>query len=265
MMSPMRRLLSFAAAAVLAVEAAGAAVAAPAAAPTPFAIGTFAPLATPAPFLNLPPIGSTRSAPPVCSVYRQLVLPSVIAALRADSRFGEARAHLQKFGDHLDDRFSKNGRAMFAHQTDQDVMAIYDHVTTIGKALGDPRLRSNDPGIVAQRTALQTIYDAEQTRANLLAALIAPELARGDTRLGEDEYKNEVDARAGQLTDAFGRPATPAPTMAPYESWRVPALSGNADRDRHAIEDWSRDMTVQVRAIENQAAPALIAIGKKCV
>ncbi|MBV9409392.1 MAG: hypothetical protein JO164_11260, partial [Candidatus Eremiobacteraeota bacterium] len=73
--------------------------------PTPFPLGTLVPFgspnaSTPAP---LPEIGRVRSTSPACTVMRDLIMPSVNAALRADARFAETRKRLPNYAVLIDD------------------------------------------------------------------------------------------------------------------------------------------------------------------
>jgi hypothetical protein len=130
-----------------------------AASPTasPFPLGTFDPRPqTPAP--AFPNIGRVRSLAPACASMRDLVIPSLAAAQRADARFVETRKRLPMYADVVDDPEHRTGvaREFALSKLDADATALLKEALVINRALGDPRLSktSNDPsGPGADRAA----------------------------------------------------------------------------------------------------------------
>src|SRR5665213_1489864 len=122
---------------------------------------------------------------------RDLIVPSFEAAIRADKRFVETRKRLPNYAEivndpsHQDDGF----RQMVLHKLDQDVTELLQQSLILNKALGDPRIAADvdDPQVMAERRALQQLYDAQQTRANLLNEFVIREhVASAKDNIGDN-------------------------------------------------------------------------------
>jgi hypothetical protein len=256
-----------AAAAVVLVSVGVAAQPAPKPSATPFVLGTLEPFgATAAPFAtSLPEIGRTRSITPACAAMRDLIIPSFQAALRADQRFAETRKRLPTYVDystdpsHRDDAFGQ----MVLHKLDADVSALLQESLVLNKALGDPRLSADnkDPQVVAERRAMQQLYDSQQTRANLLSEFVIRERA-ASARQGIDDG----GAFQSRLTTNVNSPVlrSPAPLPALTAPPGMPLRSGIPMADKNAVTDWSTSIAVYVRKNENDAARTFYRIAQGC-
>jgi hypothetical protein len=142
-----------------------------------------APVASPAPGASaLPEIGRVRATPAACAVLRDVAIPAVAAAQRADARFGEMQTVLlPNFASVRSDYFQQRApvrtdgiflEAQFAHLSD-NLTSQLQNIATIRKLLDDPRLaNATDPAIVAQREALEALYAVQQERARMLFAFL---------------------------------------------------------------------------------------------
>ncbi len=255
------------AAAAVAVSAAGAvAQQAPQAAPTPFAIGTLQPLSAPgAPFSSpLPNIGRTRALNRACAAMRDLIVPSFEAAIRADKRFVETRKRLPNYAEivndpsHQDDGF----RQMVLHKLDQDVTELLQQSLILNKALGDPRIAADvdDPQVMAERRALQQLYDAQQTRANLLNEFVIREhVASAKDNIGDNSAFGSHNANQ---SGGVSPPPRPNPQLTAHPG--MPLRSQNPLADRNSLQDWGTNIATFVRANENQAAKTFFTIAQGC-
>jgi len=230
--------------------------------PTPFPIGTLAPFgATPAPLTTLPNIGHVRTATPACAAMRDLIIPSFAAARVADARFAQTQVKLPQYADLIDDPLHRADiyRESALSRIDQDADALLNQALVLNRALGDPRLsaKSTDPDVIAERKALQQLYDAEKTRANLLTEFVM--------------RQRVAIAKAGidTSTDAFAKPIGP-PTYQPVPipiltaPPGMPLLVGNNLSDRNQARQWGADLTANVAYNENQAAKTFLPIARAC-
>jgi hypothetical protein len=113
---------------------------------------------------------------------------------------------------------------------------------------------------MAERKALQQLYDTVRTRANTLTEFVM--------RQRVAIAKNGIDTS----TDAFGSrdvqptPSTirqlpnPALTAPPG----MPVLGGNDLSDREQIRQWATDMNAAVAYSENRAAKTFLPIAQSC-
>ena len=231
--------------------------------PTPFPLGTFQPSGTPT-SSPLPEIGRVRSSRPACVAMRELVIPSFAAAQRSDARFAETRVRLPEYArladdpEHRTDIFRESALA----KLDGDADDLLKEALEINKALGDPRLSadSKDPEVMAERKALQQLYDTVRTRANTLTEFV--------TRQKAAIARNGIDTTAG---DAFGGRGQSSPVAAPYQPAPaltappgMPVLGGNDLSDREQMREWAGNMNRAVAYSENQAAKVFLPIAQRC-
>jgi len=256
------------AAAAVAISAAGAAAQSqPKPAATPFVIGTFQPLGNPdAPFESpLPNIGRTRAVNRACAAMRDLIVPSFEAALRADQRFVETRKRLPNYADiandpsHQDDGF----RQMLLSKLDRDAAAMMQESLVLNKALGDPRIAANvdDPQVIAERKALQQLYEAQQLRANLLNEFTIREHA-ATAKQGIDDGGAFRSRASTNYSGGVSPPPAPNPSLTAPPG--MPLRSLNPLADRNSLQDWGTVLNTYVRTNENQAAKTFYTIAKTC-
>lgn len=256
---------SFVAAAVVAVAAG--ALAAPVAKPTeaPFVLGTFQPVppagSAAAP---LPNIGRTRSVSAGCAAMRDLVVPSFAAALRADKKFAETRKRLPNYAEIAADPLHKDDayRESALHQLSRDASSLLEEALVLNRALGDPRISADvkDPQVVAQRAALEKLYVAQATRANLLNEFVMREQMDASRRGLEDNgafnSRQSINYRPVPIPD-MPKPSLTAPP-------NMPLRSGMAMADRNSLDDWGATLSGYVRKNENEAAKTFYPIARSC-
>ncbi len=225
--------------------------------PPPFTVD----LPTPSP---LPEIGRTRSTSRACTAYRELVMPSLSAVLRADARFGQARDHLSAYGERLDDTFHEGGALSRALDLiDRDGLAMLQETLVLNRALGDRRLADpSDPQLREERTALQQLYDAESDRAWLLVNFSRSAKFRQLRLVGSKDPFTAVGPNAGDAGPDQG--ATPAPDPKPTADNGFPQLSGIGQADKRALAGWSTELGETVRSAELGVAPALVSLSRGC-
>ncbi|GAC1573893.1 MAG: hypothetical protein NVS3B7_05520 [Candidatus Elarobacter sp.] len=235
----------------------------PAAAPNPF---TLEPSAAPSPAgLSLPSIGRTHVASPACAAHRDVVLPSLGAAMHADTRFVQAKDHLTQYASHADDAITWGViRSKLLHDIDRDALAMLDDSLVMGRALGDPRLsqRSTDSQIVAPRDALPQIYDAHNARAWLLFKFSKTKQLAALRDLGAGNPFGSAGLSAKTSSD--DAPKVPDPKALPTPDDGYPLQSGFAIADRRSVESWTSEVAREVKAVEVSAVPALVAVSHAC-
>lgn len=253
-LAPMHVLASSVALAI--VLAAAAAPAAPA--PTPFPIGTLQPFGpgTPAPFASpLPEIGRVRSTTPACAVVRDLIIPSIEAGRRADTRFAQTRTRLPEYVDivddpgHADDIYRRSALA----KLDNDASALLEEALVLNKALGDPRLtKATDPQVLAERAALQKLYDTHKTRAFMLWEFVM-------------RQRNQM-ATSGMGSSPFSvEDPTPKPDPALTAPPGMPVLNGQMSlADKRAMNEWTSNVSSYVHAGELASVKVLVPIAQSC-
>ncbi len=238
------------------VLAAAAAPAAPA--PTPFPLGTLQPFGTgtPTPVGSpLPEIGRVRSTTPACAVVRDLIIPSIEAGRRADARFVQTRTRLPEYVDivddpgHADDVYRRSALA----KLDNDASALLEEALVLNRALGDPRLtKATDPQVIAERAALQQLYDAHKTRAFMLWEFVM-------------RQRKETAANGMGPSPFSVQEATPKPDPALTAPPGMPVLNGAMSlADKHAINEWSGNVSAYVRAGELASVKVLVPIAQSC-
>ncbi len=255
---------------VIALAAVPSFAAAPSPAPTPFPIGTLAPFGapTPAPAFSLPEIGHVRSATPACAVMRDLIIPSFAAARRADARFALTRPKLPQYAALVDDPEHRTDiyRESALARIDSDADALLKETLIINKALGDPRISadSKDPQVMAERKALQELYDTEKVRANLLTEFVIRQKVAIATN-GIDTTNQAFGTRNSNMQQPqapLTAPPMPDPTLTAPPG--MPLLNGNDLADRQQISQWGADLTAAVAYSENRAAKTFLPIAQSC-
>ncbi|MBV8645313.1 MAG: hypothetical protein JO225_15515, partial [Candidatus Eremiobacteraeota bacterium] len=178
---------------------------------------------------------------------RDLILPSVQAALRADTRFAETHKRLPNYAALIDDPEHRADayRAFALQKLDQDVSALLVETRTIRRALDDPRLASDlkDPDVVTERRALLRLYETEQSRANTLAEFVIRQQAATAT--------NGINAtvptgRGNDTQTPTPLSDDPDPAVSPPPG--MPNVTGNELVDRQSFRQWASDMTMLIRA-----------------
>jgi hypothetical protein len=231
--------------------------------PTPFPLGTLQPFGAPGSTVPpLPNIGRVRSATPACAAMRDLIIPSFAAARRSDAKFEETRKKLPDYAELVSDPLHRADvyRESALARIDNDATKLLEEAQVISKALGDPRFKNtNDPEVVAEKQALQDLYDAVASRAFTLNEFVM--------RQRVAIAKNGIDTS----TAAFGgnarapqAPATAQPLPALTAPPGMPVLLGNNLSDKQVINQWSGDMSKVVRYYENQSAKTFFPIAQRC-
>jgi hypothetical protein len=233
--------------------------------PTPFPIGTLEPFGAPSP---LPEIGRVRSAKPACAVMRDLIIPSFAAARRADARFAQTRTKLPQYAVLIDDPEHRTDifRESALTRIDSDADALLKETLIINKALGDPRIsaESKDPDVMAERKALQQLYDTEKVRANLLTEFVIRQRAAIATN-GIDTTDTAFGSRS-PLQQPQGPPLTPPPMPDPSMTAPpgMPLMMGNDLADQQQMRQWGNDLSAAVARSENGAAKTFLPIAQGC-
>ncbi len=232
--------------------------------PPPFTVD----MSTPAPSakpLALPEIGRTRSNSRACTAYRELVVPSLSAVMRADARFTQARDHIGAYGDRLSDPgMTGNTKGRMLDLIDRDGLAMLKESMSVSRALGDPRLaHPSDPDLQAERAALQKLYDAQHARAFVLINF-SRELQRND--LGRPEGPDPFGRHNPDSSQDAGTQSTPppAPDARPTPDNAFPQLTGIPLTDKAALRDWSSELGSEIRSAEIGVAPTLVRISRGC-
>jgi len=213
----------------------------------------------------LPEIGRTRANSPACAAMRDLVIPSFAAAQRADARFVETRKQLPNYGSVLADDENKNSvfRDAALARLDTDVSVLLREALVIKKALADPRLAagSSDPQVVAERAQLQSLYDVQRGRADLLNEFVMREHVK--TAQNGMEGNGGVASRGGTYTKVDALPGKPLPDVTAPPG--MPLLnSEHGMLNRKVLDDWGTTIAAFVRTKENEAAKAFLPIAKGC-
>ncbi|HEX3548808.1 MAG TPA: hypothetical protein VHT53_00425 [Candidatus Elarobacter sp.] len=255
------------AACALAVASAGA-VAQPAAtpAPAPFVIGTLQPFGTGGGDTSpsLPKIGGTRALTPPCAAMRDVIIPAFKAAQHSDGIFVETRKRLPQYTDLINDTLHHEGvyRESALKRLDDDATHMMTDATQISRLLGDPRLSKaqTDPDVVAERKALQVLYEAQAIRANQLNEFVMRQrvaIAKNGIDTSTGAYTKSAPAEITQAAPPIPDPVLTAPPG-------MPVLQGNDMTDRNAINTWSTEMARTVRTNENVAARTFYRIASGC-
>lgn len=237
----------------------------PSPAPTPFPIGTLVPFGTtPEPLSTLPSIGRVRSALPACAAMHDLIIPSFAAARIADARFAQTQVRLPQYADLVDDPLHRADiyRESALNKLDQDADALLNQALVLNRALGDPRLsaKSTDPDVIAERKALEQLYEAEKTRANLLTEFVTRQRV-AIAKAGIDTSTNAFAKPNSQSTPTLQPQPLPILTAPPG----MPLLVGMNMSDKNQISKWGADLTANVAYNENQAAKTFLPIARACI
>ncbi|HZX67328.1 MAG TPA: hypothetical protein VFE70_00515 [Candidatus Elarobacter sp.] len=235
---------------------------APATNPTPFPIGSLEPFgSTPAPLTNLPNIGRVRSTTAACAAMRDLIIPSFTAARKADVRFAQTQIRLPQYADLVDDELKREPiyRETALARIDDDAMALLDQTLVLNRALGDPRLspKSTDPDIVAERAALERLYEAQKSRADLLNEFVIRQRAAIATAGIDTTTKDYAKTQAQQTPAPIPIPNLTAPPG-------MPLFTGSDMGDKNNVRTWGNNMTAHVRYNENIAAKTFLPIAQRC-
>ena len=260
----MKLLAASVAACMLAVVAAGVSAQTPSApAPTPFVLGTFQPSGTNG-SPSLPTIGGTKALRPACAVMRDVVVPSFSAALRADARFELTRKKLPQYVDVVDDPEHKDDAyaQMMLKKIDDDVDVLLDQALAVNRALGDPMLEQHksDPQVAAEKRALEDLYEAQRTRANLMEEYVIRERAALAKQGVSDD--GAFGGRGNPLATAVTPPPMSMPNLKPAPG--MPFHNGIALADRASISDWGTTITKYVHTSEERAAKTFYTIANGC-
>jgi hypothetical protein len=219
---------------------------------------------------DLPEIGRVRASTPSCAILRDLLIPSVNAAKRADDRFailsttGPAYAGANVDRDvsegdlSLDPRYGSDAPRQLAHM-DQALSVMIREANVIATALKDPRFATNsdDPKVAAELAQLNAVFDVQAKRANLLNEFVMRENIADVKRLSQSSALN-TGGRRGIA------PNTPAGTHHPAPSEGLPDLHGDPRNDALAMYNWYRSLNAVVHATEYTAATAFLDIAKEC-
>jgi hypothetical protein len=235
---------------------------APVETPTPFAIGTLQPFgSTPAPLTTLPNIGHVRSTTTACAAMRDLIIPSFAAARKADMRFAQTQVRLPQYADLVDDELKREPiyRETALARLDDDAMQLLDQTLVLNRALGDPRLsaKSTDPDVIAERQALQRLYDAQKSRADLLNEFVIRERA-AIAMAGVDTSGRDFSKQQPNTTP----PPIPIPNLTAPPG--MPLFTGSDLGDKNNVREWGNNMTAHVRYNENLAAKTFLPIAQRC-
>jgi hypothetical protein len=199
---------------------------------------TAAPPPSPAP-TPLTTIGRTISRTPACTVLRELVAPSLGAAMDASAAFDAAQARLGGYGDRMGGLHPNwSAGTLDLQRIEPNITAMVKDVRTISSALGDKRVAAGkgDEQVRALREALQALYDAENDKLNAL------------TGFTESHYLNDLmtvgDANmyAANLSDLGNPPNAPSLLSSPYElpegQQSRPTVSTGPDHKPNLLPDY---------------------------
>jgi hypothetical protein len=217
----------------------------------------------------LPEIGRTRATSAACTAMRDLVIPAFAAARRADMRFAETQQRLPKYGTIVADPWDRSTvvREAALARLSSDAATLLQEAQQISKLLGDPRLSKDvtDPAVVAERTQLQEIYAAQQTRAAILSEFVQREsmtTSRANVGMEDGGGLNSKMRLAAQNVDALpGTPmpaATRAPAGQPLMNSEFPVMN------KATLNDWGNTVAKLVRDKENAAAKTFLPLAQAC-
>lgn len=201
---------------------------------------------------------------------RDLVIPSFAAAQRADRRFAETQKRFPKYAQTVADDIDKNSvvRESQLSGLGLDASSLLQETAVIKKLLDDPRLApsTKDAQLQAERAALEELYAAQKTRANMLGEFVQREQTTLSTRrVGMEDDGGLVGrirpAASGALDKIPDNPKMPPATTPPG----MPSLTGLIPiADRASLNDWGASAARAVRAGENDAAKAFLPIAQSC-
>jgi hypothetical protein len=159
---------------------------------------------------EIPLIGRSHSKREPCVVLRDLVAPSLGAAMDADAAFGDARLRMRGFDDTPRPSRDANTTLMLL-RLERNVSAMVKDVRRMSDALGDPRLKPpvQDPQMRALREALQALYDSANEKLNALDGYVETKQMRG--MFAMDEGLTQLQAATGGTPNAAPVLETPEP------------------------------------------------------
>jgi hypothetical protein len=208
-----------------------------------------APAASPSP---LPEIGRTRSVVPACAVIRDLVAPSLGAALDADAAFRDARAQIAaaNAGGGFESREAQ--RTLGLIRLGKNVGTMAKDVLTINRALGDPRVAKtpDDPATRELREALQALYEAQNAKLNALSGFVEGQ------RMAQLRADDETIRQMAAANSPGNVGPHPQPTALASGMLAAPA-------DIVEPRDPAHD-TNEVERLERKAAAAIIEAANVC-
>jgi hypothetical protein len=220
----------------------------------------------------IPEIGRVRATSAACAAMRDLVIPAFAAARRSDMRFSETQQRLPKYGEIVADPSNRSSvvREAALHRLGADAANLLADAEQISKLLGDPRLSKNvaDPAVALERTRLQEVYAAEQTRAALLNEFVQREsmaLSRANVGM-EDGGAFSGRGKTGlapAATNVDALPGKPLPaTSAPPG---LPLLNSEfGDLNKTQLSGWGNSAAKIVHDAENDAAKAFLPLAQGC-
>ncbi|HEY0614625.1 MAG TPA: hypothetical protein VGC96_08290 [Candidatus Elarobacter sp.] len=233
-------------------------------------------VAPPSPIASaLPEIGRTKATRLPCAVIRDLVAPSLGAALDASAAFDAAKGDLRRYAAIPGARRpNQAAQTLVLMALDRKKSAIAKDVLTINAALGDTRVARNqkDPSTRELRDALQALYDAENTKLNALSGFV--ESQRLSQLLDQDESMSQL----GQATGTSARPdsARALPTPQPFNR---PSATAAAAKSRQNPDAYAAATEIAVspedavtsaagadtiEGKEAAAAAAIVKVAKTC-
>ncbi len=232
-----------------------------------------APAASPVPAASaLPEIGRVRATPAACAVLRDVTVPAIAAAQRADARFGEMQTvMLPNFASLRSDYFLQRApvrtdgiflEAQFAHLSD-NLTSQLQSIEAIRKLLDDPRLaNATDPAIVAQREVLEALYAVQQDRARALFAFLE--------RQAKTMQRNMVGFEDPEAIAKMNMPRNPEQGWErrnPYYHFippDFPRLTGFVLDDKDRLNRWTTALASPVRADEAVVQTVTRAVAQGC-
>ena len=228
------------------------------------------PAASPAPSASaLPEIGRTKAVRLPCIVIRDLVAPSIGAAMDASAAFESAKGDLRAFGIVPGVRRpNEAGSTMVMMTLERKKSAIAKDVVAISKALGDSRVAPSqtDPAAQELRAALQQLYDAENAKLNALSGFI--EGQRWSQLFNEDETISAMaKANAPGNGSGAGAPTGGSPTdrrpdgpraLATPASYALPTTKPGSERQME-MGNPAPIATIVPRSPEHEVASAAAA------
>jgi hypothetical protein len=220
---------------------------------------------------ELPEIGRVRATTPSCAILHDLLIPSFLAAKRADDRFatistagpayaGGASRDVGEENLSFESRYGSDEARQLSHM-DQALSVMLRERKNIETALSDPRFAANadDPKVAEEQKQLRTLLDAQGQRASLLNEFVTREnmfAAKQDVVGGNGLG---VGGRRGQALSAPAPTrATPAPEGMPDLHKQIP------ENDALQMITWYRSLNLGVHAAEFTAATSFLNQAKEC-
>jgi hypothetical protein len=215
-------------------------------------------------------IGRTTSRTPACNVLRDLVAPSLRAAMDAAAAFTDAQARLGAYGDRTGGIHPNRAiGTLELKRLDPNITAMAKDMRTIRDALGDQRVSAvrTDEHVRALREALQALDDAENDKFNALNGFVESrnmaDIMAIDEGMAQMTAANTSDmgpppgaVRVLPTPEAFASHPTPPPISTTPDHQPnllpdyVPAVSGTkVDPNSLAARDAQLEATAAARII----------------